>query len=101
MQNSRLVSQRRMRGAYVVLFLAAAAGVRPAAAEDTPARVGTAIAVLTELTDSSQHGMPPEKIIGADCIAIVPGFKKGAAIVGASFGRGFISCRVGDNWSAP
>jgi lipid-binding SYLF domain-containing protein len=34
-------------------------------------------------------------------VAVIPVFKKGAAVVGVSFGRGFISCRNGDTWSAP
>jgi lipid-binding SYLF domain-containing protein len=39
----------------------------------------------------------------SQCVAIVPGIKKGAFIVGAEFGRGFISCRrlSGNGWSAP
>jgi len=90
-----------MRFAYVILVLAIAAGVRPAAAEDTSARVQKAIAALSKLTDSSGHGIGPEQITSADCIAVIPGFKKGAAVVGIGYGRGFISCRNGDTWSAP
>jgi lipid-binding SYLF domain-containing protein len=101
MQNSRLVSIRHMRAAYVVLFLAVGAGIRPAAAEDTAGRVRGAVAVLSQLTDSSGHGIPSQDIAHADCVAVIPGFKKGAAVVGVSFGRGFLSCRVGDGWSAP
>src|SRR6185436_11551846 len=39
----------------------------------------------------------------AHCVVIVPGLKKGAFIVGAKFGKGFISCRSKDKvgWSAP
>jgi lipid-binding SYLF domain-containing protein len=37
----------------------------------------------------------------ADCVGIIPGLKKGAAVVGISYGKGFISCRNGDHWSAP
>jgi lipid-binding SYLF domain-containing protein len=37
----------------------------------------------------------------AGCIAVIPGFKKGAAGVGVGFGRGFISCRTNGGWSAP
>ena len=60
------------RIAYVVLVLALAAGIRP------------------------------EEIASADCVAVIPGFYKGAAVVGVvfeadlllevSFGRGFIAC---------
>jgi lipid-binding SYLF domain-containing protein len=36
-------------------------------------------------------------------VVIVPGLKKGAFIVGAKYGRGFVSCRKKDGvgWSAP
>jgi len=88
-----------------------AAGLQPAAAEGTAARLEKAVAVLNKLTDSSGDGIRPEEIASADCVAVIPGFYKGAAVVGVvfeadlllevSFGRGFIACRNGDNWSAP
>jgi lipid-binding SYLF domain-containing protein len=90
-----------MRFAYAVLVLAIAAGTRPAAAQDTSERVQKAVAALGKLTDSSGHGIRHEQIASADCIAVIPGFKKGAAVVGIGYGRGFISCRNGDTWSAP
>jgi hypothetical protein len=99
----------RLRSAYVIL--AVAAGLQPAAAEGTAARLEKAVAVLNKLTDSSGYGIRPEEIASADCVAVIPGFYKGAAVVGVvfeadlllevSFGRGFIACRNGDNWSAP
>jgi lipid-binding SYLF domain-containing protein len=101
MHTSQLRSNRSMRSAYAVLVLAMAAGIRPAAAEDTPSRLQQAVAVLNKLTDSSGHAIGSEQIASADCVAVVPGFKKGAAVVGVSYGRGFISCRNGENWSAP
>jgi len=88
-----------MRTAYAVLVFAMAAGVRPAAAEDIPARLGKSVTVLNQLKTS--NGIRPEQIASADCVAVIPGFKKGAAVVGVSFGRGFVSCRNGDDWSAP
>jgi lipid-binding SYLF domain-containing protein len=94
MQTLQLTSHQGMRVAHVVLAFAMAAGIQPAVAEDTPARVEKAVAALNKLTGS------PE-IRSADCIAVIPGFKKGAAVVGVGYGRGFISCRNGDDWSAP
>jgi len=83
-----------------LLFLTAAV-VLPAVAKDgTAARMGKAAAVLTTMTEST-HGIPADKLAGADCIAVIPGFKKGAAVVGVGYGRGFISCRNSDNWSSP
>jgi len=41
----------------------------------------------------------------AVCVMVIPAVKKGAFIVGATYGRGAITCRTGDNyngpWSAP
>jgi len=98
-----------LRSAYVIL--AVAAGLQPAAAEGIAARLEKAVAVLDKLTDSSGGGIRPEEIASADCVAVIPGFYKGAAVVGVvfesdlllevSFGRGFIACRTSDNWSAP
>lgn len=102
MHNSRSTLHKSIRVANVAIVLSiAAAGIRPAAAEDTSKRVQKAVSVLDSLTNSSKHGIRPEQFANADCVAVIPGFKKGAAVVGVSFGRGFISCRNGDNWSAP
>jgi lipid-binding SYLF domain-containing protein len=70
-----------------------------AAADDTAARLQSAAAVLNTAMESG-HGIQG-KIAGADCIAVIPGFKKVAAVVGAGYGRGFLSCRSGNGWSAP
>jgi lipid-binding SYLF domain-containing protein len=89
------------RTVYLVLAFTMAAALYGAAADDTRARIGNAVKVLNDLTESPGHGIWPEQIAKADCAVIIPGFKKGAAGVGVGFGRGFISCRNGDNWSAP
>ena len=82
------------------LFLISAAVLSARAADETTARLDRAASVFAKLTTTS-HGIPPERINSADCIAVVPGFKKGAAVVGIGFGRGFISCRTDAGWSAP
>ncbi len=82
------------------LFLTIATVLSAAAADDTGARLHRAVAVLNTMTESG-HGIRPDQIASADCIAVIPGFKKGAAVVGVGYGRGFISCRNGSGWSAP
>jgi lipid-binding SYLF domain-containing protein len=82
-----------------VLFLTLATVLTAAAADDT-ARLQKAMTVFSKLTES-EHSIRPELIAKADCIAVIPGFKKAAAVVGLGRGRGFISCRNGNNWSAP
>jgi SH3 domain-containing YSC84-like protein 1 len=48
-------------------------------------------------------GIPQDLLDKAACAVIVPNVKKGAFIVGAKYGRGFIVCRrkSGRDWSAP
>src|SRR5258707_9111793 len=89
-----------MRRTQGILFLTIAAAFSAAAADDTGARLERATAVLNALTEPG-HGIRPEQIASADCIAVIPGFKKGAAVVGVGYGRGFVSCRNGGRWSAP
>jgi len=48
-------------------------------------------------------GIPQDLLDKAACAVVVPNVKKGAFIVGAKYGRGFIVCRNknGSGWSAP
>lgn len=89
-----------MRRTQYVLFLTVAAAITAAAADDTAMRLEKASAVFNAMTEPG-HGIRSEKIASADCIAVIPGFKKAAAVVGVGHGRGFISCRNGGGWSAP
>ena len=82
------------------LFLITAAALSARAADETGARLDRAAAVFAKLA-TSPNGIRSEQIDAADCIAVVPGFKKGAAAVGVGFGRGIISCRTDAGWSAP
>jgi lipid-binding SYLF domain-containing protein len=83
-----------------LLFLTMATALSAAAADDTAARLAKAASVFDAMTGSA-HSIRADQLASADCIAIIPGFKKGAVVVGVGHGRGFISCRNGGNWSAP
>ena len=91
----------KKRVALLVPLFTVAAVLNVTAAADVGARVENAAAVLARLTNPSGHGIKPEQFAKADCVGVIPGFKKGAAGVGVGFGRGFISCRDGESWSAP
>src|SRR5216684_515088 len=71
--------------------------------ESAANRLKTSAEVLTEIMAAPDKGIPQELLEKAECIVIVPGVKKGAFIVGSSYGRGFISCRQRPamGWSAP
>lgn len=88
-----------MRTTQNLLLLTIVAVATAAGADDTTARLGKATAVLSKMT--SGHELRAEQLANADCVVVVPGFKKGAVVVGVGHGRGFISCRNGGKWSAP
>src|SRR6202165_2823124 len=71
--------------------------------ESAATRLKTSSEVLTEIMTAPDKGVPQELLEKSQCIVIVPGMKKGAFIVGAQYGRGFIMCRglSGSGWSAP
>ena len=86
--------------ASVVLVLAMIGAGAMAARNDVTARVNRAVAVLDSMI-AGKGGVKAGQLANADCVAVIPGFKKGAAVVGAGYGRGFISCRKDGAWSAP
>ena len=61
--------------------------------------------VLREVLQAPDKGIPHDLLDKAKCVIVVPSMKKGAFIVGASYGRGVMVCRSGEdfagNWSAP
>src|SRR5579862_5438747 len=89
-----------MRSTKWLLWFGFAAALTAAAADNTSKRIDRAVNALTELTTSG-HEIPAAQFASADCVAVIPGFKKVAAVVGVGHGRGFISCRNGSTWSAP
>ncbi len=64
-------------------------------------RIAAAHAVLHELMDTPDKGIPLDVAAKARCVAVIPGLKKGAFIVGADYGQGVATCRTARGWSAP
>jgi lipid-binding SYLF domain-containing protein len=85
--------------------LVAASICSVASAETDPAklaeRIDAAHTVLHELMDTPDKGVPLDIAAKATCVAVIPGFKKGAFLVGAQYGQGVATCRTGHGWSAP
>src|SRR5260370_3032763 len=98
-------------GGYVALPIVVATTMPRAAGEDISVRIEKSVAVLNKLDDCLGTCLRPEDFAGVDCAVVIPHFYRGAAVSGevfkggllleTSFGRGFISCRLGDGWSAP
>src|SRR6185437_13918649 len=87
------------------LILTAAMAIVPlvAATNEPVKRLNEATAVFSEIMATPDKGIPQDLLSNAHCIVIVPGVKSAAFVVGAKFGKGYISCRKksGTGWSAP
>jgi lipid-binding SYLF domain-containing protein len=70
---------------------------------DVKERLEKTVQVFQSIMATPDKSIPQELLDSSQCIAIVPGMKKGAFIFGAVYGKGFISCRNKDGigWTAP
>jgi SH3 domain-containing YSC84-like protein 1 len=57
--------------------------------------------VFNEIMATPDKGIPNDILGRAQCIGIVPNMKRAGFIVGAKYGKGVLTCRTGDGWSAP
>jgi len=92
-----------MRGMTLGLLVAIAA-VMPLSADlgkDEIKRVDEAATVLKEIHAVPDKDIPQDLWEKAACVMVIPGLKKAAFIVGGEYGKGLMSCRRGNGWSAP
>ena len=77
--------------------------VSPKDRQNVDKRLDEASVVFSEIIKAPDRGIPHDLLDQAHCAVIVPGVKKGAFIIGATYGKGFIACRGKGNrgWSAP
>jgi lipid-binding SYLF domain-containing protein len=64
-------------------------------------RIDAATAVVHELMATPDKSVPLWVAAKAHCVIVVPGFKKGAFVVGGQYGQGLATCRTHRGWSAP
>jgi len=68
-------------------------------------RLRASYEVMKEILGAPDNGIPHDLLNKAECVVVFPSVKKAAFVVGASYGRGVMTCRSGDNfrgpWSAP
>ncbi|MBI4907850.1 MAG: lipid-binding SYLF domain-containing protein [Acidobacteria bacterium] len=66
-------------------------------------RVRDAASVLREVMETPDQAIPQELLNRAHCAVIVPGLKRAAFILGARYGKGYVSCRKKSRvgWTAP
>ncbi len=72
-----------------------------ASKEDVVKRLNASAEVFDEIMKIEDKAIPRELLERAECVVIVPNMKKGGFIVGAKYGKGFMTCKTGGAWSAP
>jgi lipid-binding SYLF domain-containing protein len=90
-----------MRLAVSTILLASAGALLGQTSVET--RLEEAATVFSEVMGTPDKAIPQELLDRAQCIVVVPGMLKGAFIVGAKYGKGFLSCRKkgGTGWTGP
>lgn len=64
-------------------------------------RVQRAAEVLRQIQSVPDQAIPDSILSGAQCIGVIPGEKKFALGFGGNYGKGLVTCRNGNHWSAP
>lgn len=57
--------------------------------------------VLDEIMATPDKAIPNQILSQAQCVVVIPAYKKGAFLVGAQYGKGAATCRTPRGWSAP
>ncbi|HVA71520.1 MAG TPA: lipid-binding SYLF domain-containing protein [Candidatus Limnocylindrales bacterium] len=68
-------------------------------------RIRAATDVFRDIVDTPDSSVPLDLLQSAQCIAIIPGELRFAFMFGGNYGKGLVTCRVGEKptrtWSAP
>lgn len=69
---------------------------------DEVKRLSRATEVFQNMMKTPDKGIPQDLLDKAECIAVVPGLKKGGLGIGGKYGKGLVMCRKQDrSWTAP
>jgi len=88
-------------GSALMLSLSIPAATLASDKDDDISRIHRSAEVFKEIMNTPDKGIPQELLESAKCVAIVPGEKKFAFIIGGNWGRGVAMCRTAGGWSAP
>lgn len=64
-------------------------------------RLTRATRVIQAIMATPDKAIPNSILADATCVAVVPGFKKGAFVFGGEYGQGAVTCKTSHGWSAP
>ncbi len=94
-----------MRNFIASALIAASAIVAPSLHAQAPEklvhRIDAAHEILHQLMNTPDKGIPLDIAASAQCVIVIPSFKKGAFVFGGEYGQGVATCRTARGWSAP
>jgi len=94
---------KSLLAALLLLVLMAPAGFAAGGKRsDEVQRLQRAAEVFKEIMATPDKAIPDDLLSRSECVAIVPGLKKGALGFGGKYGKGVVMCRKPDRkWTAP
>lgn len=94
---------RHHRYLSAIVVCAVTFSASPIYADTAAERLAESAAVLKEVLDAPDKGIPADLLQKAYCVVVVPGVKKVGLVVGGKYGRGFVVCRADPQsaWGAP
>ncbi len=87
--------------AFVAVGLCVCLALPAFAQQKEAQRLHDSYEVMREVTGMPDKGIPRDLLNKAECVIVVPSVKKAAFVVGASYGRGVMTCRTGPEWRGP
>ncbi len=72
-----------------------------ASGEKEKERIKDSANVMKEILDAPDKGIPLSVLDGTKCVIVLPSVKKAAVGIGASYGRGVMTCRTGADFKGP
>ena len=84
----------------VILLVALGPAIGFAGENHNAKIIGESANVFNEIMSTPDKGIPREVLEHAQCIGIIPNLKRAGFIVGGKYGKGVLTCRTSDGWSA-
>jgi lipid-binding SYLF domain-containing protein len=86
----------------MLLLTTATLSSAASSANEPEKRTRESAAVLREILDAKDKGIPEDLLEKAQCVGVVPNLKRAGFIIGAKYGKGVVVCRTpnGPGWSA-
>ena len=85
-------------GASLMVFMATAT---LSVAANPDKYVSESASVLTEIMGTKDKGIPEDLLAKAQCVGVIPNLKRAGFIIGGKYGKGVVTCRAAQGWSAP